>query len=206
MCGIPWHFADHLEFSHVLWKCLSHSIFPHWKCLWMACHVIPNYTIASCRPLELEQSPLAGDQAGCQVWFTSLAPRNSPPERRLDGTRPSSHQDPCMSFSFMLPASCVTLTFQRLLLLNIKFNSLMCWKFDDKSIHDVICTTCMSCFQSQPFSSLPGGFCVSGPDRLRCRSHQGNVLGFLLHVLRLWGCAEALDGVVGVLVRRMAMH
>ena len=36
----------------------------------MACRVIPNYTIASCHPLELEPSPLAGDQAGCQVWFT----------------------------------------------------------------------------------------------------------------------------------------
>ena len=110
----------------------------------MACHVIPNYTIASCRPLELEPSPRRRS-GRCQVWFT-CAEEFHP--RKGDWME----HDPvhtteilaCLS-RLCSPASWVTLMLQRLLFLNIKFSPLTCWNFDDTSDNmDFFCLCSLS--------------------------------------------------------------
>ena len=50
----------------------------YFKCLWMACYVIPNYTIASRRPLELDPS-----HPSSEIKFGSLARRNSSPGKEI---------------------------------------------------------------------------------------------------------------------------
>ena len=101
------------------------------KCLWMACHVIPNYTIASCRPLELEPSPRRRS-GRCQVWFTCAEEFHPRKGDWMEHDPVHTTEILACPSRLCSPASWVTLMLQRLLFLNIKFSPLACWNFDDK--------------------------------------------------------------------------